>query len=249
MEQQFSISTTLDKFTLVHNLPVEFSINNRRNIKFRCPTIKESSTELNLRLFIGALSLTEEQIKEAGIKLLVKPDSYGALGLGLLFDPVYGPLIAQYLVRYVEKAEYKDKTLYIDNEKILSYELNYIIDTIMVALGRKQYEEKEEDEEKIAETNPMMAKILAAQKETEEKLNKIKQKKAKKSGKGYTIEEILLAVSYEFGLSAEYLLNLNYFALIWYFGFVAKVDAHKLNQMILSSGMSKQKSYSYWLNK
>jgi hypothetical protein len=45
------------------------------------------------------------------------------------------------------------------------------------------------------------------------------------------------------------LLNKTYFSLIWHFGFVSRVDAHKLNQMILSSGMSKQKSYNYWLNK
>jgi hypothetical protein len=248
MEQQFNINTTFNRFSLVHNLPVEFSINNRRSITFSFPTIKEATTDLDLRLFIGMLSLTEEQIKEFKIKLLVKPDNYGALALGLLFDESHSSIIAKYLIKYIKNAEFKEKTIFIKNEKVLAKELDYIIEALMISMGRKPYVE-EDVENKEIEENPIMAKILAAQKEAEEKLNRTKQKKAKNSGKGYTIEEIMLAISYELGLSIEYLLNLNYFAVIWYFGFVSKVDAHKLNQMILSSGMSKQKNYSYWLNK
>jgi hypothetical protein len=249
MEQQFNIRTSLDKTGLIHNLPIEFFINNRRPIKFKCPTIKDSLTELDFKSFVGLLSLNPEQIKENNINLLVKPDNYGNLAIGLLFDENYSKYIVGYFLKYIDKSEYKDKTLYINDVKVISQELNYIVETIMISVGRKEYKEDLNEDKKIEEENPIMAKILAAQKEAEEKLNKIKQKKAKNSGKGYTIEEIMLAVSYELGLSMDYLLNLNYYALIWYFGFAAKVDAHKLNQMILSSGMSKQKSYSYWLNK
>jgi hypothetical protein len=249
MEQKLSISSTLEKFSLVHNIPVEFSINGGRIIRFKFPSIMEMTTEINLRMFIGLMSMTEEKLKELGIKLLVKPDSYGALAYGLLFNENYSSIISHYLLKYIDKSELKNKEIYVANERVTAAEINYIIDTIMISIGKKEYVVENKEEEKELEDNPIMAKILAAQKESEEKLNKIKQKKAKNSGKGYTIEEIMLAVSYEFGLSMDYLLNLNYFALVWYFSFVAKVDAHKLNQMILSSGMSKQKTYNYWLNK
>jgi len=249
MEQKLSISSTLEKFSLIHNIPVQFSLDGRRVIQFKFPTIKELTSEINLRMFIGLMSMTEEKLKEMGIKLLVKPDSYGALAYGLLFNEIYAPIISYYLLKYIDKSEIKNKEIYVAEEKVNSAEINYIIENIMISIGKKEYAEPDEQTEKELEENPIMAKILAAQKEAEEKLNKIKQKKAKNSGKGYTIEEIMLAISYELGLSIEYLLNLNYFAVIWYFGFVSKVDAHKLNQMILSSGMSKQKSYSYWLNK
>jgi hypothetical protein len=126
----------------------------------------------------------------------------------------------------------------------MSYELDYIIDKILISIGQKNFEEEEKtNEEKL---DPVMAKILQAQKESEEKLKKSKQKK---SEGGLSIEQIMLAVTYEFRIPSKDLLELNYFGVIWYFSYVGKVDAHKLNQMILSSGMSKQKSYSYWLNK
>ena len=79
--------------------------------------------------------------------------------------------------------------------------------------------------------------------------SKIVKVKAKKSTNNITVEQIMLAVTYEFGITPKDLLDSNYFSLVWYFSYVGKVDAHKLNQMILSSGLSKQKSYSYWLNK
>lgn len=243
MAQQFSIRSTLDKFVLIHNLPIEFFIENRRPIKFRCPSIREVSSDLNLRIFIGLMTLDKKQIAELKFKVNVKINDYGSLAQAFLFDDNYNKIISKYLVMFIQNAEYKNKEIHVDNEKLNSYELNYIIETIMVSLSRKDYEEKQEAKEE--EVNPIMAKILAAQKESEEKLKKKKQK----GGKGYSIEEILLAVSYEFGISLEELLNRNYFSLIWHFSFVAKVDAHKLNQMILSSGMSKQKNYSYWLNK
>jgi hypothetical protein len=59
----------------------------------------------------------------------------------------------------------------------------------------------------------------------------------------------VLAICYEFGFNTKEVMNLNYFGVVWYFSYVGKVDAHKLNQQILGSGMSKQKNYSYWLNK
>ena len=248
MEQQFNIRTSLDKTGLIHNLPIEFFVNNRRPIKFKCPTIKDSLTELDFKSFVGLLSLNPEQIKENNINLLVKPDNYGNLAIGLLFDENYSKYIVGYFLKYIDKSEYKDKTLYINDVKVITQELEYIVETIMISVGRKQYKEDVSEQKKVEEENPIMAKILAAQREADEKLKKKKQKQ-KSGGKGYTIEEIMLSVSYELGFSMDYLLNLNYYALIWYFGFAAKVDAHKLNQMILSSGMSKQKSYSYWLNK
>jgi hypothetical protein len=62
------------------------------------------------------------------------------------------------------------------------------------------------------------------------------------------IEEILLAISYEFNVSFEELLNRNYYSIIWQFGYVGKVDSHRLSQIILGTGNSKSRNYSYWLS-
>jgi hypothetical protein len=62
MEQQSTISSTLEKFSLIHNLPIEFSLQNRRVIKFTCPTIKELTSEINLK-FLWVISFYQKRRK------------------------------------------------------------------------------------------------------------------------------------------------------------------------------------------
>lgn len=245
MEQQYNINSTFDKMSLIHNIPVQFSINDRRTIEFKFPTIRDSLGDIDFKVFLGMITLTPEKIQEKNLNFNFIIQKHGDVIQGLIGSKEYSQLLVKYLLKYIKNSEYKEKAIFVDNEKVMSYELEYIIDKILISVGQKNFEEEEEkvDEKTL---NPEIAKILKAQKESEEKLKKVKQKKSQGS---LSIEQIMLAVTYEFNISSKDLLELNYFSLIWYFGYVGKVDAHKLNQMILSSGMSKQKSYNYWLNK
>jgi hypothetical protein len=244
MEQQYNIKTTFDKMSLIHNVPVQFSINGRRVIEFRFPTIRETLGDINFNSFLGIVLLTPESVKQKKLKLDFIVEQQGDIIQGLLGIKDYAKLIVPYLLRYIKNAAFKENAIYVDDEKVMSYEFNYIVEKLMIAMSQKSYEEDEDESKK--EINPAIAKILQAQRESEERLKKIKQKK---STNNLTIEQIMLAVTYEFGINPKDLLESNYFSLIWYFSYVGKVDGHKLNQMILSSGLSKQKSYSYWLNK
>jgi hypothetical protein len=246
MEQQSTIKTTLEKLSLIENLPIEFSIQNRRLIRFTCPSVYDLTTELEFKIFISVISLTPEKMKEFNIIVNFDSSSVGKIIQGFMGFSDYSNILLKYFKKYIKNSEIVDKSIFVENEKVLSDELEYIAHVIQISVGQKSFEEKQESEAELED--PVMGRIIKAQREAEEKLKKIKAKKAK-DGKGYSIEEIMLSVSYEFGYEIKELLNKTYFSLIWYFGFVSKVDAHKMNQLILSSGMSKQKSYSYWLNK
>lgn len=245
MEQQHNINSTFDKMSLIHNIPVQFSIDERRIIEFTFPTIRDTLGDVNFKTFLAIISLTPSKVKEKKLIFNFIIEKQGDIIQGLISSEDYSKVLVPYLLKYIKNSEYKENYIFVDNEKIMSYELDYIINCMLVSLSQKEFEEQKEniDEEKL---NPAIEKILKAQKESEEKLKKIKQKK---SEGGLNTEHIMLAITYEFGITSKELLELNYFGLIWYFGYVGKVDAHKLNQMILSSGMSKQKSYNYWLNK
>jgi hypothetical protein len=249
MEQNYNIKTTLEKIVLINNLPVQFSINDRRPITFRCPTIREMITDLDFMSFLSALSLTPEKIKEQNIKLSFTTNTRGEIIQGLIFINEVNNVLQKYFVKLLQGAELvNNREIFVNGEKVLSYEWQYIADTILVSLGQEEYVDKKQTEtEKESESNPIISKILQAQKESEEKLKKAKQKKS--SNNKLTIEEVMLSLVYEFGIPFEKLLDMNYFGVVWCFGYVGKVDAHKMNQMILSSGMSKEKNYSYWLNK
>jgi glutamyl/glutaminyl-tRNA synthetase len=243
MEQQSNIRTTLDKISLIYHLPIEFSIDSRRPIKFTCPTIEQTLSNVDFPNFMGVLSLTPEKVKESNIQLNFAAKNRGDILQGFIYLDPKDSVLKKYLIKYIEGAEFINKELFVGGEKVMSYELQYIADSMLMSLGQEEYIDKKEKTKE--DTNPIMAKILKQQKEAEEKLKKAKASKDDK----LSIEEIILAVSYEFHIDYQKILQMSYYGLIWYFGYVGKVDAHKLNQMILSSGMSKQKTYSYWLNK
>jgi hypothetical protein len=244
MEQQLIINSTFDRMSLIHNVPVQFSINNRRIIEFTFPTVRDTMSDLNFRTFLGIISLTPDKVKEKKIEFKFIVEKQGDIIQGLISSEDYSKVLVPYFLKYIKNSVKKTEGIYVDEEKVMSYELDYIVDKILVSLGKKNFEEEKEKNTKPID--PVFAKILEAQKKSEEKLKKAK---ASKNENNVTIEEIMLALCYEFGFNYNDLLELNYFTLIWHFGYVGKVDGHKLNQMILSSGLSKQKNYSYWLNK
>jgi hypothetical protein len=253
MEQQTTIRTTLEKSVLVNNLPIEFSVGERRKIKFRVPCIEELLTDLDLQMFISIINLNDEQIKKYKMPVMFKTETRGEIAQGFMAFTEYSDILSKYFVKYVENSEFKDKALYISNEKVMSYELNYIIKIMLITSGLETLNDEDlsknligKETEKESEGKLKIKDILEKQKLAEEKL-----KKAKNKGKnaGYSIEQIMLSISYEFRIPMKELIKLNYYALFWYFGYVAKVDTHKLNQLVISSGFSKKKDYSYWLNK
>lgn len=248
MEQQQTIRSTFEKNALIHHLAVEFSLENRRNIKFIYPTIEELLTDLDLQLFLTLLALDKEKIKQAKMPVNFSVETRGEIISNFIGFTDYGVILKKYFAKYIEKAEIKEDGIYVNEVKIISKEFEYIAWIILISCGAEQV--RDEDigpAKKVEKLSPEMEAILKKQKEAEERLRKIKEKKAKQSG--FTIEQIMLAIAYEFGIPMKDLIKLNYYSLFWYFGFVGKVDSHKLNQLIISSGFSKKKDYSYWLNK
>lgn len=69
MEQQYNINSTFDKMSLIHNVSVQFSINDRRTIEFTFPTIRDSLGDINFKVFLGIVTLTPEKVKEKKIKI------------------------------------------------------------------------------------------------------------------------------------------------------------------------------------
>jgi hypothetical protein len=203
MEQNYNIKTTLEKIVLINNLPVQFSINDRRPITFRCPTIREMITDLDFMSFLSALSLTPEKIKEQNIKLSFTTNTRGEIIQGLIFINEVNNVLQKYFVKLLQGAELvNNREIFVNGEKVLSYEWQYIADTILVSLGQEEYVDKKQTEtEKESESNPIISKILQAQKESEEKLKKAKQKKS--SNNKLTIEEVMLSLVYEFGIPLE----------------------------------------------
>ena len=60
------------------------------------------------------------------------------------------------------------------------------------------------------------------------------------------IENIMIAVTYEFGFSLEEIMNMNYFTLIWYYSYTGKLHVYRINQQAIASGMVKKINTDYF---
>jgi hypothetical protein len=255
MKDKLTFNSNLQPIHLIHRLPIEFSINERRTIRFVVPSLKYSLETLNFNLIISLFNLTPEKIAEYKMKLPFKVTNQSDIMMGLLLLTEYQDLFKIFFEEHIDDFKIHEKKVFVGKDTILASELQYIVEVILVSIGIKQMSEitlqpkTEEDKQIIDKPNSAAARILAAQRKSEERLQKIKAKQRQHKSAGYALEEILLAINYEFNVSMADLFNSTYYGIIWYFGFVGKVDAHKMNQMVLSSGMSKSKKYSYWLNK
>lgn len=248
--EQSSIRSTFDKASLINQLAVDFSISERRNIKFIYPSIEEMLTDLDLQMYLTLISFDKAKLAETKIPVPFKAETRGEIIFGFIAFTDYKIVLSKYFTKYIENCEEKEDGLYVNGVRISAEEYEYIAKVTLISCGIEKVDEEEFSQNKpenVQKLNPEIQAILQKQKEAQERLNKIKQKKAKQSG--FTIDKVMLAVTYEFGIPMKDLIKLNYYAIFWYFGFVGKVDAHKLNQLIISSGFSKKKDYSYWLNK
>ena len=142
MEQTSSINSSLEKISLIENLPIEFSINDRRTIRFSCPTIKDINSLLDFKLFITILSLDEDKAKEFNIKFNFDASTSGKIVQGLLLMTDYSVVLSKYFLKYIENSVYENNAILVEGEKVLSYEYDYIIETFFMSLGRKEFQQK-----------------------------------------------------------------------------------------------------------
>lgn len=253
MKLNNQIETTYDKTSIILNMPIEFSMDSRRPIRFRLPTIRDFISDLGFKKFISLISLTPESIRDSNIPVNFKVDTWGDLIQGLMLFTDFNTLMTNYFAKFIEKCSIDKSGLVVNETKILSYELEYIAHIILVSLMLVEFDidytnTKAQAVEKEPELSPTEKAMMLKQKAAEEKLKKAKNKKSS-GGDSLTLEEIMLAVSYEFHKDLETLLDINYFSLIWQFGYVGYLDGHKLQQIMFGTGNTKDKKYTYWLNK
>ena len=131
----------------------------------------------------------------------------------------------------------KEDRLYIDKQLLKQQEVVRIESILQIIMGQK-VEEKEEQ----PELSPQEKRL----KDLEEKVKAKKQKQEVQPEEDNGIENIIIAVIYEFGFDFEKIMNMNYFTLIWYYSYTGKLHVYRINQQAISSGMVKKINTDYF---
>lgn len=254
-EVKQKIKTNFNIPVILKGGPVVFSIEGRRPIYVKLPTLSDSMESLDFNTFIALLMITPERLKEFKIEFPFETDSQGKIIQGMLQIKEFSTVLKHFLGKYIISSQIKEKEIFLEDEKILSYELEYIANVILIAAGYKFFDEnltsnleKQMEEEKKV-SDPVLRELLKKEREAELKLKRAKDKKNNKEASDFKLEDLLITVSHEFNMKLSEVFDLNFYTLIWYYSFVYKIDVHKVHQIAAGNGLLKKgQSYKHWLN-
>jgi hypothetical protein len=118
--------------------------------------------------------------------------------------------ILRHLQKIILGCYFEKSFLFLNEKEITENEINKISKLLKISIGEQRYEDYSEEEKIITDDEKRLLEL-------EEKIKKKKQAQQESSKEVDTksiLEDIIIAVTYEFGFTLEHIMNMNYFALL-----------------------------------
>ena len=228
---------TFNRIQMLSNKPIRIARDKQDSYLFvQGPTIGQVYEDDKLFLATQILIMPEKELKNF---LNLKDSKLNKLELLTLLLTNYKEKddILEKFKQIILGLYIKDNKLYIDSELLKQQEVDRIESILQIIMGQKV--EKKEDE---PELSPQEKRL----KDLEDKVKAKKQKQEPEREDENGIENIIIAVIYEFGFDFEKIMNMNYFTLIWYYSYTGKLHVYRINQQAISSGMVKKINTDYF---
>lgn len=238
----------LNRLLLLSNSPIKVARGVENEfITIKGPTIKEFNESKSIFIAVEFLTSTVEQLKKLiGIsedKNLKKDEILDAI----LQDSDFSEMIMEGFSKIIPGIQIKNNFLVYNNLEVSSIDLENISKILNTVMGNlNEEEEKEEDLSKLSELERKMILNERKIKEKKEKLNK--KENTKEDSNINPLEDILMAISYEFGFTIDQMMDMNYFTLLWYYSYISKIHLYTFNLAAISSGAAKNIETDYFTN-
>jgi hypothetical protein len=196
---------TFNRIQMLSNKPIRIARDKQDSYLFvQGPTIGQVYEDDKLFLATQILIMPEKELKNF---LNLKDSKLNKLELLTLLLTNYKEKddILEKFKQIILGLYIKDNKLYIDSELLKQQEVDRIESILQIIMGQKV--EKKEDE---PELSPQEKRL----KDLEDKVKAKKQKQEPEREDENGIENIIIAVIYEFGFDFEKIMNMNYFTLI-----------------------------------
>lgn len=206
------------------------------------PTIGELYEDDKLFLVSQILLMEEKELKDF---LKMEDEKLNKLDLMtiLLIQFEEKDILLEKFKKILLKLHLKNNKIFIDDQPLRISEVNKIKEILEIIMGQKTVSGQIEKNQKLSEEEK---RLLALEEKI--KAKKTEQAKPKENNKGEenALEDIIIAVIYEFGLNIENIMNMNYFTLIWYYSYTGKLHVYRINQHAISSGAVKTINTDYF---
>jgi large-conductance mechanosensitive channel len=207
----------------------DFVLINHQGIKitFKVPNLEDYITDRNLLTFLSLLEVDRAQFSGLDVSTNYK------MLVVLINNNLYTEEIVFTLNKYIPNIIIKPEGFYIDKNKLIAPELDFIILAWKIALGSKTLEDIPSSSKEEQELDEFEKKI----KEKEEKIKKIK---SKAETNNLDIEKVLITVMKEFTLKMEDLLPMNMYTLFWYYKYGLKYGFYRIETVAAGNGLLKK---------
>ena len=250
-----NFKTNLNTFSLLGNEKIKFYFDDKI-VEFVPP---------NLRLYINDIefnyvkTLLFYKVKDFK-KLLpnsnvIVENEYDVL-LAMLKLEINKDLILKYFKLLFPNLIYQNSNFFVEEEMLVYDEYRILLDAILVACAEKDLKAFfKENEPEVKEEEENLDPAIKKMREAQEKVKKIKSKKTKnsdkkndktKDGEGITIDQIVVALVYEFNFSIAEIYDMNMFALLHFWTYISKVIDTQIQIVAAGNGLTKE--FTYFIN-
>jgi hypothetical protein len=201
---------TFNKIQLLRNQPIQVERENPGTHLFVQPPTISQLYDDNLYFFtIQLLTVEIESLKNI-LKVKNKKLSRIEIINVILEEADENQEILNHLQKIILGCYFDQNFLCLNEKEITETEINKISKLLKISIGEQKYEDYSEEEKTMTDDEKRLLQLE----------EKIKKKKEAQQGAGKEVdsksilEDIIIAVTYEFGFTLEHIMNMNYFALL-----------------------------------
>jgi hypothetical protein len=246
-----NFKSNLSKLALLSNRPLKIFLENKE-VTFVPPTVAEYFTDMDFIEFYSSITTPVEKMNEILKDYRIILDSrYGILKL-LLKTSERKEVYYKILQKMLPNVEIKENLLYFNAAPLTNEEYDYILNILEVSCGTKKLEEfeKEASVKKLSEYDRKMQEQEERIKRIKESKNKVKLGKDenKSEAKTITIDQIVIALTYEFAsLTINTIFDLNVFTFLYFYGQLNKIVDNQIQIQAAGNGLTKK--FTYFINR
>lgn len=248
-----NFKTNLNTFSLLGNERIKFYFDDKI-VEFDPPNLRLYVNDIEFNYVRTLMSYTVDDFNKAIPKsYLIVENSYDVL-LAFLKLELNKDLILKYIQLLFPNLVYHDNNFFVEESMLVYDEYKILLDAILVSCAEKDIKDFfKEFEPKVEEKIDPAIKRM---REAEERIKQIKQKGKKlqngdtknktKDEKGITIDQIVIAVIYEFNFSIAEVYDMNMFTLLHFWTYVSKVIDTQIQIVAAGNGLTKE--FTYFIN-
>jgi hypothetical protein len=201
---------TFNKIQLLRNQPIQVERENPGTHLFVQPPTISQLYDDNLYFFtIQLLTVEIESLKNI-LKVKNKKLSRIEIINVILEEADENQEILNHLQKIILGCYFDQNFLCLNEKEITETEINKISKLLKISIGEQKYEDYSEEEKTMTDDEKRLLQL-------EEKIKKKKEAQqgaSKEVDSKSILEDIIIAVTYEFGFTLEHIMNMNYFALL-----------------------------------